>query len=128
MPLTTTGSRPWKQQFRQLGKRRRTIVRRRLYKPLLPAIYTAILAGKNSTSGAGLVEVYDRSPASSTAQLSNISSRGHVGTGTNVMIGGFISAVADTQVIVRKLGPTLTQFGVAGALADPRKWKRLTLI
>jgi hypothetical protein len=83
-----------------------------------PGNYTAVLSGKNNTTGIGLVEVYDQSPAS-TAQLSNISSRGHVGTGNNVMIGGFISAVADTRVIVRALGPTLTQFGVTGVLADP---------
>jgi len=83
-----------------------------------PGNYTAILAGKNNTSGVGLVEVYDQSPVSAT-QLSNISSRGYVGTGNAVMIGGFISAVADTRVIVRALGPTLTQFGVTGALADP---------
>ena len=62
--------------------------------------------------------MYDQSPAS-TAQLSNISSRGFVGTDNEVMIGGFINAVADTRVIVRALGPSLTQFGVTGALADP---------
>ena len=85
---------------------------------LAPGNYTAILAGKNSTTGIGLVDVYDQTPAS-TAQLSNISSRGPVGTGNDVMIGGFISAVTDTTVIVRALGPTLTQLGVTGALADP---------
>jgi hypothetical protein len=85
---------------------------------LPPGNYTAILAGKNNTTGVGLVEVYDQSPAS-IAQLSNISSRGHVGTGNNVMIGGFINAVADTRVIVRALGPTLIPLGVSGALADP---------
>ena len=85
---------------------------------LAPGNYTAILAGKNNTTGVGLVEVYDVNAASS-AQLSNISSRGYVGTSSNVMIGGFISAVADTRVLVRALGPTLTQFGVSGALADP---------
>ena len=85
---------------------------------LNPGNYTAVLVGKNSTTGIGLVEVYDQSPAS-TAQLSNISSRGFVGTDNEVMIGGFINAVADTRVIVRALGPTLTQFGVTGALADP---------
>jgi hypothetical protein len=41
-----------------------------------------------------------------------------VGTGSNVMIGGFVCRV-DTTVIVRALGPTLTQFGITGALADP---------
>jgi len=38
-----------------------------------------------------------------------------------VMIGGFITEGGNgsTQVVVRGLGPTLTQFGVSGALADP---------
>ncbi len=80
--------------------------------------YTAILAGANNTTGVGLVEVYDQSPTS-TAQLTNISSRGRVGTGSNVMIAGFITAVAENRVLVRALGPTLTQFGVNGVLADP---------
>ncbi|PYK69864.1 MAG: hypothetical protein DME45_00380 [Verrucomicrobia bacterium] len=80
--------------------------------------YTAILAGKNSTTGVGLLEIYDQSPAS-TAQLTNISSRGMVGTNTNVMIAGFITAVAENRVIVRALGPTLIQFGVTGVLTDP---------
>jgi hypothetical protein len=65
-----------------------------------PGKYTAVLAGKNNTTGIGLVEVYDQSPAS-TAQLSNISSRGSVGTRNDVMIGGFINAVS-----MRPLGNT----------------------
>jgi hypothetical protein len=55
-----------------------------------PGSYTAVLSGKNHTTGIGLVEVYDQSPAS-TAQLSNISSRGHVGTGNDVMIGASLT-------------------------------------
>jgi hypothetical protein len=55
-----------------------------------PGNYTAVLSGKNNTTGIGLVEVYDQSPAS-TAQLSNISSRGHVGTGNDVMIGASLT-------------------------------------
>ena len=46
------------------------------------------------------------------------SPRGEVGTGTNVMIGGVI-VTDDKTVLVRALGPTLTQFGVANALPDP---------
>ena len=42
-----------------------------------------------------------------------------MGTGNDVMVGGFICAVTDTTVIVRALGPTLTQYGISGALADP---------
>jgi sugar lactone lactonase YvrE len=85
-----------------------------------PGNYTAILAGKNGTTGIGLVEVYDIT-TSAFAELTNVSTRGFVGTGDNVMIGGFITAGGNgsTQVVVRGLGPTLTQFGVPGALADP---------
>jgi sugar lactone lactonase YvrE len=87
---------------------------------LQPGNYTAILAGKNGTTGVGLMEVYDTDPAVF-AELTNVSTRGFVGTGQSVMIGGFITGGGNgsTQVVVRGLGPTLTQFGVAGALADP---------
>ena len=53
------------------------------------ASYTAILAGQNGGSGVGLVEIYDTNP-SADSQLANISTRGFVQTGENVMIGGFI--------------------------------------
>ena len=87
---------------------------------LQPGNYTAILAGKNGTSGVGLVEVYDIN-ASVFAELTNVSTRGFVGSGESVMIGGFITGGGNgsTQVVVRGLGPTLSQFGVSGVLADP---------
>ena len=86
---------------------------------LQPGAYTAILSGKNSTTGAGLVEVYDLTTATS-VELTSVSTRGFVGTGDNVLIGGFISGGGNgsVEVIVRALGPTLAQFGVSGALAD----------
>ncbi|MDQ3200114.1 MAG: hypothetical protein M3Q46_13200, partial [Verrucomicrobiota bacterium] len=54
-------------------------------------------------------------------QLGNISTRGFVETGGNVMIGGFIlgNGVGTTNVLLRALGPSLTEQGVAGALDDP---------
>ena len=87
---------------------------------LQPGNYTAILSGKNNTTGVGLVEVYDIETGVS-ATLTNASTRGFVGTDENVMIAGFIASGGNgsTQVVVRGLGPTLTQFGVLGALADP---------
>jgi hypothetical protein len=87
---------------------------------LPPGNYTAILAGKNGTTGIGLVEVYDINPAAF-AELTSVSTRGFVGTGDGVMIGGFFTSGGNgfTQVLVRGLGPTLTQFGVTGVLADP---------
>src|SRR5947207_2954802 len=89
---------------------------------LEPGNYTAILSGRNSTSGIGLVEVYDLSPSFPLrAQLTNVSTRGFVGTGQAVMIGGFIAGGGSNsiQVLVRGLGPSLTQHGVSGALANP---------
>ena len=88
----------------------------------MPGNYTAILSGKNGTSGIGLVEVYDISPGVF-AELTNVSTRGFVGTGQEVMIGGLITSGGNgsTEVVVRGLGPTLgaPPFNVAGALADP---------
>ena len=89
---------------------------------LQPGRYTAILSGKNGTTGVGLVEVYDTSTGTS-AELTNVSTRGFVGTGDNVLIAGFIASGGNgsTEVLVRGLGPTLAQpqFGVSGSLADP---------
>jgi len=84
---------------------------------LPPGNYTAILAGKNGTTGVGLVEVYDIT-GGGLSELTNVSTRGLVGTGQNVVIAGFITN-GSTQVLVRGLGPTLAQFGVSEALADP---------
>jgi hypothetical protein len=86
---------------------------------LPPDNYTAIVRGVNRTTGVALVEVYDLSPSLQSI-LSNISTRSLVETGDDVMIGGFI--VQGTQpknVIIRAIGPELSQFGVPDFLADP---------
>jgi len=86
---------------------------------LAPGKYTAVISGVNSTTGVALGEVYDLDTAAG-AILSNISTRGFVATGNQVMIGGFIvQGSAMQKVLVRVLGPTLTGFGVTGALANP---------
>jgi hypothetical protein len=85
---------------------------------LSPGSYTAILRGQGNTTGVGEVEVYDLDDTVSTT-LTNISSRGFVDINSNVMIGGFISGNGQTKILVRALGPTLTQFGVPNVLADP---------
>jgi hypothetical protein len=84
------------------------------------ASYTAILAGKNGGAGVGLVEVYDTDQGAD-SQLANISTRGFVQTGDNVMIGGFIlgDSSGSTSVAVRGIGPSLSQFGLSNVLADP---------
>jgi hypothetical protein len=86
---------------------------------LTPGAYTVIVTGENSTQGIGLVELYDVSPLSN-SKLTNMSARGSVGTGDNVLISGFIIGdVESATVVVRALGPSLASFGVSGVLGDP---------
>jgi outer membrane protein assembly factor BamB len=82
--------------------------------------YTAIVAGKNQTTGVGLAEIYDTNPGAD-SQLANISTRGLVQTGNNVMIGGFIlgGGGGSTHVAIRGIGPSLAGLGLTGVLADP---------
>lgn len=85
----------------------------------LPAgAYTMAVRGVRGTTGVGLVELYDID--STHSRLANISTRGKIETGDNVMIGGFIIGSNEaTKVIVRAIGPSLSKSGVAGALEDP---------
>jgi len=87
-----------------------------IVKRLTPGSYTAIVHGKGNGTGVGLIEAYG---LDGTARLANISTRGLVQTGDNVMIGGFIifNTGVPTDVLVRAIGPSLS--GVANALADP---------
>jgi len=81
--------------------------------------YTAIVRGVNSMIGVGLVEVYDLSPGNGSI-LGNISSRALVQTDDNVMIGGFIvRGTQSNKVIIRAIGPSLSQYGVSNTLPDP---------
>jgi len=87
---------------------------------LPPGAYTAILSGKNGSTGMGLVEVYDLDSAGE-GRLTNIATRGLVRTGNDVVIGGFILG-GDTgraTVLLRAIGPSLSTAGVANALANP---------
>ena len=82
---------------------------------LSPGAYTAIVRGVNDTTGIAVAELYDLD-RTSTSTLANISTRGRVQTGANVMIGGFIVFGQDSQkVIIRAIGPSLS----SGALQDP---------
>ena len=83
---------------------------------LNPGPYSAILAGKNGGTGIGVIELYDLGSFAN-SQLANISTRGLVGTNSNILIGGVIvGGGGSANVIIRALGPSLP---VAGALADP---------
>ncbi len=87
-----------------------------------PGNYTAIVSGKNGSTGIALVEVYDLGTASldsgSNARLAQISTRGNVLTGDNVMIGGFFVSGVTTKILLRAIGPSLSAFGVPNAIQD----------
>jgi glucuronoarabinoxylan endo-1,4-beta-xylanase len=87
---------------------------------LPPGSYTAIVRGRDGSTGIALVEVYDADggPGSS---LISISTRSFVGTDDNLQIGGFVlSGVGAKTVVIRATGPTLHKsFGVGGTLNDP---------
>jgi hypothetical protein len=95
--------------------------------PVEPAIiatlpaggYTAIVQGVGATQGVATVEVYDLS-ANNGAILANISTRGFIQTGDNVMIGGFIVVGQSSTVLIRATGPSLVPFGINNALANPQ--------
>ncbi len=91
-----------------------------IFSTLVPGNYTAIVRGKNNTTGVGLVEIYDADQGTA-ASLTNISTRGFVASGQNVMIGGFICGGNNgyVKLIVRALGPTLSQLHVSNVLTDP---------
>jgi hypothetical protein len=73
----------------------------------------------NSTTGIALVECYDLDRTVD-SKFANISTRGYVQTGDNVMIGGLIiQGSSPAKVIVRAIGPSLTQAGIANPLQDP---------
>jgi hypothetical protein len=88
---------------------------------LQPGNYTAIVRGVNNTTGVGLVEVYDLyADYVRNKVLGNVSTRSFVQTGNDVMIGGFIvQGSGPKRVIVRAIGPELTQHGVPNPLANP---------
>jgi hypothetical protein len=92
-----------------------------IVRTLSPGSYTAVLRGLGDTTGIAVIEAYDLNTAAN-SKLANIATRGFVEAGDNVMIGGLITGPAggaNARVVVRAIGPSLTAFGIAGALQDP---------
>ncbi len=86
---------------------------------LTPGAYTAVVRGSGTGTGLGLAEIYDLSQAAPAA-ISNLSTRGFVQTGANVLIGGFIvGGSVSSDVVVRAIGPSLAQAGLSDVLGDP---------
>ena len=83
---------------------------------LPPGAYTAVL-GANDSPGIALFELYRLGNSNAVV---NLSTRGRVGLGDDVMIAGFIlSGNNVTRVIVRAIGPSLSNVGISNPLADP---------
>jgi hypothetical protein len=90
-----------------------------LWGTINPGAYTVVVRGKDNGTGVGLFEVYDVDQTVD-AKLANISTRGFVNMGDNVMIGGtIVVGSTPTQVVVRAIGPSLAKFGISNALEDP---------
>jgi PKD repeat protein len=86
-----------------------------------PGSYTVVMRGKNNSSGIGVVETFDIG-LDANSSLGNLSSRGFIGTGDNILIGGFFAGpqtAAVTKMVFRAIGPSLSAFGVPQPLQDP---------
>jgi len=86
--------------------------------------YTMHIGAADGASGVGLAEVYDADDAPAdfaASRLVNISARAHAGSGSETLIAGFVIVGKNTKrVLIRAVGPGLTQFNVDGVLADPQ--------
>ena len=81
--------------------------------------YTAQVISETTNNGVALAEVYDADALAPTDRLVNISARAFVGTGGNILIGGFVIGGNTPQtVIIRGDGPALAGFGLSGALTN----------
>ncbi len=83
--------------------------------------YTAQVTGAGGTTGVALLEIYEVGATSATARLVNLSTRGEIGTGGNIMIPGITvgPGTGERTLLIRAAGPALTSLGVAGAISDP---------
>lgn len=85
---------------------------------LQPGAYTAIVDGVNGATGVAVVAVYEVDHPD--VPLINISTRGDVLTGNNVLIGGLVvTGDSPKTVVITATGPSLASAGVANALSNP---------
>lgn len=88
---------------------------------LSPGSYTAHTIGAAAGAGIALAEAYDTDASGSTSRLINFSARNRVGTDAGILIAGFVvQGNRPKPLLIRAVGPTLAEFGVHGALSDPR--------
>jgi hypothetical protein len=80
--------------------------------------YTVQVGGAGGATGVALMEAYDAG-GSAGARLANVSARSAVGTGSGILIAGFVVNENASTILVRGVGPGLAPFNVPGAMADP---------
>ncbi len=88
---------------------------------LNPGAYTAAMTSATAgVGGVGLVEIYDITTGTAGQRLVNLSTLAFTGSGDNTLIAGVVvSGNAPKRMLVRAVGPSLAQAGVAGLLARP---------
>ncbi|MGH7957795.1 MAG: Ig-like domain-containing protein [Opitutaceae bacterium] len=85
---------------------------------LAPGTYTAVVGGGG---GSALIEIYDAETSNAvTSRVTNISTRGQVGSGDALIAGFVITGDVRKKLLIRAVGPTLSSFGITGVLADPK--------
>jgi alpha-tubulin suppressor-like RCC1 family protein len=85
---------------------------------LAPGAYTAIVEGVGGGTGVSVIGVYEVDGPE--IPLINISTRGRVGLGNDVMIGGFVVQGSGPQTVaIVATGPSLAAFGITNPLANP---------
>lgn len=92
-----------------------------LYLDVTSGGYFAEVVDARGIGGVGMVELYEsENEASGLTRIANLSFRGRVGSGSNVVIGGFvIEGPVPKRLLIRAVGPELADFGVMDALVDP---------
>lgn len=95
-----------------------------LVRTLGPGSYTVIVRGSGSSTGLVLLEAYDldiSNTAVASSRMINLSTRGQVGGGQNVMIMGFVvNGASARDILVTSIADSLSEYGVSGVLVDPK--------
>ncbi|MGH7946009.1 MAG: hypothetical protein ACREF9_13510, partial [Opitutaceae bacterium] len=88
-----------------------------------PGAYTVQVTGKGDASGSVIAEIYDAVGAARTAtapRLINLSTRAEIDRGADLAVGFVLGGQSARTVLVRGVGPSLTQFDINGVMEDPR--------
>ena len=85
--------------------------------------YTVQVAGKGSSSGTVIAEIYDAAGSARTAttpRLVNLSTRAQLDTAGELVVGFVLRGLSARTVLVRAVGPSLGALGVEGVMPDPK--------